>query len=115
MQIWTVRLGMSLMVMGAFWLNPALAQEQILVVPEIPYEPERHPYTPAAFGQREQPAQSPYLVHRALNKHGMGCQTDPYYPLCAGWRYEANFIFGSCRSFFGESCPPNQPCAHRRK
>jgi hypothetical protein len=44
-----------------------------------------------------------------LNRRGLGC----YAPLstvgCSSLRREIQFMFGSCRSFFGESCQPPPP------
>src|SRR5262249_3229241 len=40
-----------------------------------------------------------------LHRHGYCCGTDPGYPGCSSLVDECRFIFGSCRTFFGESCP----------
>ena len=107
MKTWTLRLGMSLMVVVAFGANGLLAQEAVLIVPVVPYEPAHHPYVPAALSAPSRPAPASHGVQRALNSHGVGCGIVPFYPACGNLHYETRFIFGSCRSFFGESCPPN--------
>jgi hypothetical protein len=112
MRTWTLRLGMSLMVVVGFWTNGLRAQE-ILVVPTVPYEPDQHERAYLPLGLRPQPRPADHLARRLLNSHGLGCQDDSY-ATCGSWRYEARFIFGSCRAFFDQSCAPNQPCADRR-
>ncbi len=111
----TVRVGMSLMIAVAFWVNPVQAQEKILLVPTVPYEPAYHAPTPLPFTARPQPMSAAHLPGRILHNHGMACGTDPLFPSCANWHYEWKFAFGSCRSFFGESCPPNQPCVRKAR
>jgi hypothetical protein len=115
MRTLTVRLGLSLMVAVAFWVNPLRAQ-QILVVPEVPYQPAYHPYIPPPFEQqKQQPAPANHHTKRFLNNHGMSCQTNAFYPTCGNLGYEFRAAFSSCRVFFGESCPPNQPCARKQR
>lgn len=113
MRATTVRLGLSLMVAAAFWVSPVQAQGQVAVVPAVPYEPAHHAYEPPAFARPLQSAPGSHLPQRILNKHGMCCETNAFYPACGNLRYEWNFIFGSCRAFFPESCPPSQH--HRRR
>lgn len=113
MRKWTLRLGLSLLVVLAFWANHLPAQE-VFVVPAIPYEPARQPYAPSPLDARPAPAPSSSPFQRAINKHGLGCGVDPYYSQCGNFRSEFLYVFGSCRYFFRESCPPNQPCADKR-
>src|SRR5947207_11714413 len=40
------------------------------------------------------------------NRHGYCCGDDPAIPGCGNWHEDLRFIFGSCRSFFGEPCLP---------
>jgi hypothetical protein len=108
----SVRLGLSLMIVVCFWASPLHAQ-QVFVVPTVPYEPAHHAYEPLPLSFPQPPAASPYAVQRCFNSHGMGCQVDPFYPLCSNLQYELRFAFGSCRSFFGESCPPSAPCGSK--
>ena len=112
MKTWTLRLGLSLTVVVAFWAKPSAAQE-VLVVPTVPYEPAHQGLMPPAFAQRVPPPPPARFHARLFNSHGMGCQVNPYYPLCGNLGYELNFAFSSCRWFFDEACPPNAPCANR--
>ena len=112
MKIGMMRLGMSLMLVVGFGANRLPAQE-IFVVPEVHYEPDRQPLGPPLQAS-PRPAPADHLARRAVNHFGVGCQDDPYYTTCGSWRYEARFIFGSCRTFFDQSCAPFQPCADRR-
>ena len=110
MTTWTVRLGLSLMVVIGFWTNRLPAQE-VLLVPYVPYEPALQP--PPSYPYHVRPlAASDKALHRAFNKHGMCCADDGYYRICAGWRYEAHFVFGSCNWFFGQPCEPSM--AHEK-
>lgn len=111
MNTWTLRLSMSLMVVAAFWADRLPAQEPVLIVPAVPYEPAHHPYLPPALGVPSRPTPAPHAVGRLLNSHGMNCGVNPFYPACGNLHYETRFIFGSCCSFFGESCPSNSKCA----
>ena len=43
------------------------------------------------------------------NRHGYCCGDDPAIPGCSNWHEDLRFIFGSCRSFFGEPCLPKPP------
>ncbi len=54
-------------------------------------------------GQRRQ------RVRTLIHNRGYGCGTDPTFPGCTNLREEFRFIFGSCRSFFGEPCLPKNP------
>ena len=47
-----------------------------------------------------------------LNKHGLSCESHHSWFGCGNLRSEATFIFGSCRSFFGEPCQPKTPTPH---
>jgi hypothetical protein len=105
MTTWTVRLGLSLIVVVGFWANRLPAQE-VLVVPLVPYEPALQPPPSFPFSPRPRPAPAPSAVHRCMNKHGVGCAADPYYPTCGSCHYEWNFAFGSCRWFFDQPCIP---------
>jgi hypothetical protein len=55
--------------------------------------------------------------HPHLNRHGYCCEQPPGYVGCGSMRETCRFIFGSCRSFFGEACapkPPKYPWLHGR-
>src|SRR5262245_24664778 len=100
-----MRLGLSLMIVLGFWANRLPAQEMLLVVPTIPYEPAMHPPANYPYLARPQPPRSESTLHRVLNGHGMACGVDWYSMPCGNFHYELNFVFGSCRYFFGDSCP----------
>ncbi len=109
MRTWMVRLGMSLIIVVGFWTNRLPAQE-ILVVPEIHYEPAQQPPTGSPFPPRPQPARADHLTRRVLNSHGVGCANDPYVPAFGNLRYELRFMYGSSRSFFDWPCEPGKLC-----
>ncbi len=120
MRAWTTRFGLSLMVVVGMWTNRMPAQQsylesapQVLLVPSAQYEPAHQPNAGMALAQKTYPQPANHAVRRVLNNHGMGCANDPFYGACVNWRYEARFMFGSCRSFFGETCPPGSLCGPR--
>src|SRR5262245_41656896 len=53
------------------------------------------------------PAESAMTRH--LNKFGLGCNAHHTWFGCGSFRSEMTFIFGSCRTFFGEPCFPKPP------
>ena len=108
MKTWTVRLGLSLMVIVGFWTNRLPAQE-LFVVPAVPYAPAHHPPSAPAYAPPYMAPPAKHGVTRVLNQHGMCCGVDPFSPACGNLRYELNFIFGSCRWWMQEPCYPNQP------
>ena len=110
MRTWTLRLGLSLMVVVGFWTSRLPAQE-ILVVPMVPYEPELHEPSPFPFAPRPRPEPAKHLPRRVLNHFDMCCQNDPYVIASSSWHYEALFVFGSSRWFFQQPCVPGQLCA----
>ena len=136
MHTWTLRLGLSLMITAGFWPSRLPAQAdppppylpntpygpatylpyapQVLVVPAVPYEPARPPQFPAAYALPKSPPPAEYALRRALNNHGLGCYANRD-GNCGSFYSEMRFIFGSCRSFFGDTCDPHQPCAARRQ
>ena len=114
MRTWTLRFGLSLMVMLSFWTSRLPAQE-ILIVPEVPYEPAHHAPAPWALAPRPLPAPADHWARRVLNQHGVGCANDPFYPACINWRYQATFVFGSCRSFFDQQCEAGKFCGDKHR
>ena len=120
MPTWTLRLGMSLMVVLCFWADRLHAQvtiappgEQVFVVPTVPYEPAR--LYPGGSVYLPPPPMPPanHRVQHLFNQHGMGCQSNAPWGACGNYHYDFFFIFGSCRSFFGEGCAPNPPLTHK--
>lgn len=47
--------------------------------------------------------------HEALNRRGYCCDSHIDAYGCQNWRTQCQFVFGSCRSFFGEPCRPAPP------
>jgi hypothetical protein len=47
--------------------------------------------------------------HPWLNRLGVCCWSHHFLPTCSSLRSEGQFIFGSCRAFFGEPCLPRPP------
>jgi hypothetical protein len=45
-------------------------------------------------------------VHEELHKHGLGCWASHNTVGCMSLWSEITWIFGSCRTWFGEPCPP---------
>jgi hypothetical protein len=45
----------------------------------------------------------------ALNRRGYCCDSHIDAYGCQNWRTQCQFVFGSCRSFFGEPCRPAGP------
>src|SRR5262245_3598590 len=107
MKTWTVRLGLSLMVMIGFWTSRAPAQtvavrpsgEQVLVVPTTPYEPAHH--YPRLFNAAPPvpPGPASHHLQYLANRHGMGCQSNWNWNCCGNAAFDFHFVFGSCRSF----------------
>ena len=107
MKQWTLRLGLSLMVVVSVWTTRLPAQD-VLVVPAAPYEPAQSPPHSAAIIA---PRTTPYK--RVLNHFNFACQADPWATtgtFCSEFRW----VFGSSRSFFDEPCVPGQRCGDRR-
>lgn len=50
-------------------------------------------------------------VQRCLNQAGVDCRADPN-AACSNLHAELRFIFGSCRTYFGETCVPNPAGSH---
>ena len=100
------------MVVVGIWASRLPAQE-VFVVPAVPYEPALHPPYPAPFIGKLPPQPAKHLYKRALNHFDLGCQPNDWGGT-GNFHSEMRWIFGSSRSFFGEPCVPNQPCADRR-
>ena len=76
--------------------------------------PAPMPATPAMIvdaapvGDTAPPPRSTRPLQRLLNSHGMGCASDFNNLGCGNFHSTFKFIFGSCRTFFGEPCVPDQ-------
>jgi hypothetical protein len=44
-----------------------------------------------------------------LHRHGVHCWSDHTLPICGSGRAQLEFIFGSCKTFFGEPCLSRRP------
>lgn len=52
---------------------------------------------------------APRRPRPCLNYLGVGCWAHPHTHGCGSFHSEMRFIFGSCRSFFGETCEQRPP------
>ena len=73
------------------------------VVPGSPYAPPPSGYTPPS------PIGIPEPKNPRLSDCGLGCWSSHNRPTCSSLHSTATFIFGSCRSFFGEPCLQGPP------
>lgn len=87
-----------------FGTNPATAQ-QIVVVSVARQAPAVAAPEPMFIGQPLDVAEIP--PPNLLNRTGLACYTNQNSPGCSNLRRDLLFIFGSCRSFFGEPCLPH--------
>ena len=112
------RAGLSFFAVLA-WSTSASAQAPLLPVPSGPA-----PLAPAIVA--EQPPMVRYVAPipadpgpgmrgsgGPLNRHGYGCASHLDWYGCGGLRAQCNFMFGSCRTFFGEPCVPKPPDGER--
>ena len=120
MKTWTVRLGLSLMVVVGLWTSRAPAQEyvgppgEVYVVPTVPFVPNYHvaDTAPLPFPPGPPPSTSPLV--RTLNFFGMACESDSF-GTTGSFQSEFRWMFGSSRNWFGDRCCPcGQPCADRK-
>lgn len=51
-------------------------------------------------------------LHECLNRCGLACYANHNQFGCGSLHSELTFIFGSCRTFFGETCVPLPPHQH---
>jgi hypothetical protein len=109
-----VRLGLSLIVAMGWWVQRLPAQDPP-APPPAPCCPGAAPVLePGPAGEAAHPERNGLLT-RIANRHGMGCYSTHDSPGCGSLHSELTFIFGSCRSFFGEPCQPypRQPWRER--
>ena len=104
-------LGLSLIVAMGSWVRPLPAQQPITPVP-TPVPATLAAGVGCASCAANQANGQPQGRHGAVfqwfQRHGYGCGADPDMSCaspCQDWR----FVFGSCRSFFGETCNPLPP------
>jgi hypothetical protein len=103
-----VRLGLSLMVAVGWGVQSLPAQEASAVVPASACSSCKSQSHPGSVQQIGEPAK--HLSVRLANHHGMACVSNQdNWGGCGCFCSEMRFIFGSCRSFFGEPCQPIPP------
>jgi hypothetical protein len=116
MKEWTLRLGMSLIVMIGVWPNPVPAQEylhfpkpsewpEVLVIPTLFWEPDLHPPYPLTLEAAPPPPPSQKLCRRLFNHFGMACGVNE--DIIGGNVFEhTHLVYGSSHDFFREPCAP---------
>jgi len=94
-----IRVGLSFIVGLGCWFGKVQAQ--------APADAPPPPVTTVApFVQESAPA----AQHEGgpmrdwLHRHGYGCAQKLDWYGCGGWHAQNTFVFGSCRTFFGEPC-----------
>lgn len=105
-----IRVGLSLMVAAGWWVQRLPAQSAGAPAPLIVVQATCE--APASV----EPARRPGPLVRwqestvaFLNKYGRCCSSDVNNPGCSGFRSDLQFVFGSCRYWFGEPCLPMGP------
>jgi hypothetical protein len=84
--------------------NPVVSPSPDVLTPEI------EPAAPAPSRRHLLPRG--HLVRDWWHNHAWTCWAPPEYPGCSSLKSECNFIFGSCRSFYGEPCLREPPKNH---
>jgi hypothetical protein len=56
-----------------------------------------------------EPGAPPTRRRPFLNSHGMGCASSLHELGCGNFCSNFTFMFGSCRTFFGQTCTPDAP------
>ena len=98
-----LRLGLSFIVGLGCWFGRVEAQTP--AGPETAQAPSAAPAAPVApMSSRPDGA-----LRDHFNRHGYLCGQHLDWYGCGGWRAQTTFAFGSCRTFFGEPCLPQQP------
>src|SRR5437016_1900584 len=73
----------------------------------VPNGPVTEAIVPDSQSARVRPLQ------KLLNNHGVGCWAHHLELGCGSFHSEFRFVFGSCRTFYGERCIPNPPHGDR--
>jgi hypothetical protein len=66
-------------------------------------------YTPPQYPPLEADPENPRPIRTCLQRFGVGCWAHLNNTTCGSLRSELEFVFGSCRAFFGESCKHGPP------
>jgi hypothetical protein len=119
-----IRVGLSLLVAVGWWVQKLPAQTPPAPLPPVVNQPACPPDPLAALPPVVNQAASPAValtpidsstptfrqrLKQVANKYGRCCSSDMNNPGCMGPRAELQFIFGSCRYWFGEPCLPPAP------
>jgi hypothetical protein len=109
MKAWLKRLALSFIVTLSFAAHKLPAQAP-LVPPSQPFD--THQSSPLVAIMARPPDTTP-RKHPILNSCGYGCGSDLNWYGCGGPKALLQMYFGSCRTFFGESCAvPQHPSIH---
>ncbi|GEM_PF-6375681 len=97
------RLGLSFIVGLGCWFGRVEAQ-----TPAGPEVIEARVVTPAST-LLPTPNRQDGAIRDCFHRHGYLCGQHLDWYGCGGWHAQNAFAFGSCRTFFGEPCLPQQP------
>lgn len=104
----SLRLGLSFMIALGAVVGRSSAQAPTL--PSI-LPVEVGPATPLGALLARPPMPQPDNISKTracLNRHGVFCASNLDWYGCGGIRSQYDFVFGSCRTFFGEPCVPKE-------
>jgi hypothetical protein len=104
----TIRIGLSLMVAVGWWVQKVPAQTPATEVTPV-VNRAACPASALTPIDSSSPTSVRQWFKQVTSKYGRCCSSDLNNPGCMGWHAEAQFIFGSCRVFFGEPCLPPAP------
>ena len=103
MKVWLNRLTMSFIVTLCLTHGRSSAQAP-LVPASQPIDPT--PITPLGFLIERPPVPLPKAAHPVANKCGYLCGGNREWFGCGNAYTQFEFVFGSCRTYFGEPCAP---------
>ena len=99
-----LRLGLSFIVGLGCWFGKVQAQE-----PADSKVVQTRGILSAGRGVLQPSANPDGSMRDFFHRHGYGCGQHLDWYGCGGWHAQNTFVFGSCRTFFGEPCLPQQP------
>ena len=105
MNAWLKRLALSFIVTLGFAAHKLPAQAP-LVPPSQPFD--SNPSAPQ-MALYTRPVEPMMAATPRLNNHGYCCDSNLLWYGCGGLKAQHDFVFGSCRTFFGEICVPKTP------
>ena len=109
MSAWLRRLAMSFIVTLGFTTGKLPAQAPLLP-PAQPFDATPVPPLGSVLARPEVQETG---AHPRANKAGYCCAGNSQWFGCGNWKTQFDFMFGSCRSFFGEPCVPVPPAEPR--